>query len=472
MWISLKRILLAVLLVAVLAGSSACAPVVGGLGSASAELQGTWVGRITDNSGDTIVMEWGFDGNEYHALSYYLDRDEGMLETGTFSINRASIAFSGELMPLYGDGQSEAISYTVGFSLGNDGLTITSRGTTAILHNNTHSHLCRVCGSVYDAEPADTPSVAAQSERGDSGGYEDKPNAKSNDSGFGYDDSATGGSDSDDDFGDSFSTEAPFTGELPESDADFDTEPKNTGRAVTPAALAGTWIYRYEDMYGNAGYVEYCFNADMEYYRLQYSEGVTNPDEAVLFLGTYSLQGNICSFDGYQVENGRLGRRFSSETEVEVSGKNLRIYMFSGYEIMTRDRPSGLGGFVSDLFPPVPDTYTPPATTPVGNVFFAGLVTYDDHPPTEGIMEADGFTARPNNEGGYDCSVVIYTVSYAMESTITCVLSSRATGDVREFVIAESDWFGKGYENTYNFKVPADMVSSGDCEVLIVYTYW
>ena len=452
--------LLAVILVVVLAGSPACVPAVGGLGRGGAGLQGNWVGLITDNSGDTVVMEWGFDGNEYHALSYYQGRDEGMLETGTFTINGANLTFAGELVPLHGGGRSEAISYTVVFSLGNDGLTIKSRGTTAILNNTAHSYLCMVCESVNDAEPADTPSGAAQTDAGVDGGSEEE----SDDSGAGYDDSAAGYGGSDDEHADS--------GAVPEPDADSAPAPDTADRSVTPADLAGTWLYRYEDMYGNAGFVEYCFNEDMEYYRLQYSEGVTDTDEAVLYLGTYSLEGNMCSFDGHEVENGRLGRRFGSETEVEVSGDSLRIYIFRGYEVMTRGRPSGLGGFVSELFPPVPDTYTPPATTPVGNVFFMGLVTYDDHPPTEGIMEADGFTARPNNEGGYDCSIVIYTVSYAMESTITCVLTSRATNDVREFVIAESDWFGKGYDNAYTFKIPADMVSSGDCEVLIVYTYW
>lgn len=107
-----------------------------------------------------------------------------------------------------------------------------------------------------------------------------------------------------------------------------------------------------------------------------------------------------------------------------------------------------------------------------GKVIFGGLVTHDELPPGEGVLEAAGFDATPNGSGGYDCSVTIANVSYAMESSIYCMLYALGSDDAYEIELANSDWFDKGAANTYHFTVPADMVASGDCEVVVEYTFW
>lgn len=107
-----------------------------------------------------------------------------------------------------------------------------------------------------------------------------------------------------------------------------------------------------------------------------------------------------------------------------------------------------------------------------GKVIFNGLITHDELPPGEGILEAAGFNASPNSSGGYDCSVTIANVSYAMESSVYCMLFALGSDDAIDLTLAESDWFDKGAANTYHFTVPADMVASGDCEVLVEYTFW
>ena len=123
-----------------------------------ADLQGTWAGRTTDSSGNAIILEWGFDGNEYHALSYYRDRDEGMLETGTFTMDGAKMALTGEISPLFGGGRAEAVSYTVECGVGNDGLTIKSGANAVTLRKTSHSDLCLMCAVTGDNAPVETPS--------------------------------------------------------------------------------------------------------------------------------------------------------------------------------------------------------------------------------------------------------------------------------------------------------------------------
>ncbi|MGI6153652.1 MAG: hypothetical protein ACOYJB_07470 [Christensenellaceae bacterium] len=107
-----------------------------------------------------------------------------------------------------------------------------------------------------------------------------------------------------------------------------------------------------------------------------------------------------------------------------------------------------------------------------GKVVFSGLTTYDELPPGEGILEVAGFDASPNSSGGYDCSITIANVSYAMESSIYCMLYALGSDDAMDITLAEYDWFDKGAANTYHFTVPADMVASGDCEVMVEYTFW
>ncbi|MDL2237656.1 hypothetical protein LJC56_07500 [Christensenellaceae bacterium OttesenSCG-928-K19] len=112
------------------------------------------------------------------------------------------------------------------------------------------------------------------------------------------------------------------------------------------------------------------------------------------------------------------------------------------------------------------------SSSPAGKVIFSGLTTHDELPPGEGILEAAGFNATPNSSGGYDCSVTIANVSYAMESSIYCLLFALGSDDAMDLTLAEYDYFDKGAANTYHFTVPADMVASGDCEVLVEYTFW
>ena len=107
-----------------------------------------------------------------------------------------------------------------------------------------------------------------------------------------------------------------------------------------------------------------------------------------------------------------------------------------------------------------------------GKVIFSSFYTHDELPPGEGILEAAGFSATPNGSGGYDCSVTIANVSYAMESSIYCMLYARGGDDAYDITLAESDYFDKGAAKTYYFTVPADMVASGDCEVMVEYTFW
>lgn len=105
-------------------------------------------------------------------------------------------------------------------------------------------------------------------------------------------------------------------------------------------------------------------------------------------------------------------------------------------------------------------------------VIFGGLITNDELPEYEGILEVDDFKATPNLSGGYDCSVSIANVSYAMESSIYCLLFEVGTDYSYDIVLAEDDYFEKGELKTYDFEVPADMVSNADCEVVIEYTFW
>ncbi len=107
-----------------------------------------------------------------------------------------------------------------------------------------------------------------------------------------------------------------------------------------------------------------------------------------------------------------------------------------------------------------------------GDVFLGSLITYDELPPNEGILEVADFTATPGSNGGYDCSVTIANVSYAMESSIYCMLYSLGNDDAYEITLAEYDYFDKGAANTYYFEVPYDMVDGSDCEVMLEYTFW
>ena len=155
-----KKLLVLLLAVAVLAAGSGCGLLMGVPPSqiGRADLQGTWAGRVTDNSGNTIVVEWGFDGNEYHALSYYRDSDEVMLETGTFAIEGTRIALTGMLA---GGGQSEAVSYAIEFSLNGDGLTIKTGANTVTLRKTSHSDLCLVCSAAQDSPAASSPPASS-----------------------------------------------------------------------------------------------------------------------------------------------------------------------------------------------------------------------------------------------------------------------------------------------------------------------
>jgi hypothetical protein len=185
---------------------------------------------------------------------------------------------------------------------------------------------------------------------------------------------------------------------------------------------------------------------------------------------------------------------FSYNTMTEVIAQDWDWYTFHSifgytssaddyFDVMLLKRDGMLSMMFRFMLPlqesTVPQTSSPAqssaegaSSSPAGDVVFGGLITHDELPPYEGILEVADFSTTPDGSGGYDCSVTIANVSYAMESSIYCMLYELGTDNAYEITLAEYDWFDKGAANTYYFNVPADMVSSGDCEVMVEYTFW
>ncbi len=142
---------------------AACGPLGGNGGTAArplqelaAQLQGVWVG-----TSHATVVEWGFSGGDYHVVIYKTADGTGDLEMGTFAVSNSGISFSGQVIPLSGDGTASNTSYTLSCAINGDMLRIKDKDATLTLRRQEHSPNCPVCRNAPSMFPGGSSSSSS-----------------------------------------------------------------------------------------------------------------------------------------------------------------------------------------------------------------------------------------------------------------------------------------------------------------------